>query len=165
MNDTLGIKQRAPLFISLATNVFLVAFVLGRLSGPGVLPPPHAWFDDHGMLPPPEMHHHDHGPPPFLGPDSLFSPDEMKADEQRMRQDFNKMSALRQDFAARLKTGPVAKEDVLKHFTDLDQIMDGVRKEAQQKAAEKISAMSPEERQKFVHMLMERGDPPSQPDR
>lgn len=163
-------KTQGFLFLSVAVNIFLVAFVLGRFSAP--MPPPHGPMGfgiPGGMMPPPmEMRHGDRGPPPFMGPGQLFSPDEMKKEDELMHQSFEKANALRRDFAARLDKGAVTKDEVLQHFAGVDQVMDGVRKEAQEKAAEKISAMSQDDRLKFARSLLNDGPPqggPPQDDR
>ncbi|MDR3448949.1 MAG: hypothetical protein P4M15_04235 [Alphaproteobacteria bacterium] len=157
-----GKKGGAALFVSVAANIFLVAFTLGRFSTPGFMPPP--GFGGHAMMFLPGMHA---GPPPFgesgdfmpppsplFGPGDLFTPDEVRADELRMREDFAKIEGLRKDFATQLETGPISKDDVLKHFSDIDQVMNTVKKEAQTRAADKISAMSPEDRQKFAQSML-----------
>lgn len=165
MNDSTSQHNRwIALFVSLAVNIFLIAFMLGRFSSPGLMPPPP--FDLGGMpMPPPIMAGGPHSSmpmdkgghrmphPPFFGPGDLFTPDEMQANGEPLRENFEKLNALREAFAKKLTDGAVSKEDVLKHFADMDQIFDQVRKQTQQKAAEKISNMSPEERQRFAKTL------------
>jgi len=41
----------------------------------------------------------------------------------------------------------------LKNFAQIDQLMMDVKKQAQEKAAEKISSMSPEQRKRFADKL------------
>ncbi|MDR3424570.1 MAG: hypothetical protein P4M13_05765 [Alphaproteobacteria bacterium] len=153
-------KYRAALLASVAANIFLVAFTLGRFSAPDMPPPMGA----HGMFPP-GIQRGEPMPPPFFGPGDLFGPGEIREDETRMRENFEKMNALRQNFAKKLQSGPVSKEDVLKHFADVGQVMEGVKKEAQEKAAEKISAMSAEDRDRLAQTLLSRegGPPPRDP--
>jgi len=102
----------------------------------------------HGDMPPPP-------PPSFFSPADLFTPEEMKQDFTSMQDNFQKMKTLRRDFARQLQQGQMSREDVLKHFAALDQLMDSVKNQAQQKAAEKISAMSPEDRRRFADKLLE----------
>lgn len=175
-------KTQVALAGSLAANIFLVAFVLGRSSAPGMMPPPPFGGPPpggpgmHGEMPPPPPGGgmfgegpppggpggpggpppHPHMGPPLFAPHELFTPEEMKADFSRMQENFEKMKAARTDFATKLKAGPLTKDDVLKHFADVDQLMEGVRKATQDKAAEKISKMSDEDRQKFADKLLEK---------
>jgi hypothetical protein len=152
-------KTRLALFASLTANIFLVAFFLGRFSAPS-FPPPPPEFGDHGMM----LHGGPggprHGPPQLMGLGTLLTPEELRAEDERMRDNFDKVSTLRKDFAARLDAAPVTKEDALKHFSDVDQVMDEVKKEAQAKAAEKISAFSPDDRRQFAKSLLEDDHPP-----
>jgi hypothetical protein len=140
---------RIAFFVSIAANIFLVAFALGRL-GPSVMPPhpEQQGIFQAGMMPDP--------PPPAFGLGDLFEPNEIRIDEMRMRKNFEDMDALRKAFAAQLQAGPVGKEDALKHFAAIDQIMDGVKKEAQERATDKISSMTKDERQRFARILLSR---------
>ncbi|MDE1900487.1 MAG: hypothetical protein KGI37_02440 [Alphaproteobacteria bacterium] len=154
-------KTRTALFVSVAANIFLVAFTLGRFSD-HPYGPPHG-FDGFGP-PPPGMYGdnaHRHGMhPPFFGPELLFSADEMRAQQHDMRADFAKIAALRAGFAAKLAAGPVSKDDVLQNFAAIDQVMDAVKKETQEKAAEKISTMSDADRMSFARRLADAPDMP-----
>ena len=180
-------KGRVALLASVAVNIFLVAFVLGRVGVRDLPPPPFGGpqqvaEDGQPMMPqgdrPMMQRRHDGSgmmrgdgqglhrgmmrgvPPMAFGPGDLFAPDEMAEDETRMQEHFSKMDALRKDFAAQLQAGPVSKEAVLKHFADIDGIMDTVRKQAQERAANKIASMSEEDRKRFVETLMNREDRP-----
>ena len=169
MSDTqLGNKGRIVLLGSVAFNIFLIAFLLGRLSMPGLLPPPPPFVHMPapmmcGEMPPPfagmpqgrmrgDM---PAPPPPFFSPADLFTAEEMKQDFAIMQQHFKKMKTLRQDFAKQLEHGQVSKEEVLKHFTEVDQLMADVKKKMQEKAATKISTMSLEDRKRFAERLLE----------
>lgn len=157
---------------SVAANIFLVAFVLGRLTGPGFhhdhgphdFPPPPPGFehgvdsDGHGFGPPGGFEHHadgEHSHSPFMGPKELFTADELKANQEHLQKDFDQIGKLRHDFAVKLDARPVSKDDVLKHFAEIDQVMDAVRKESQQKASDKISTLSESDRHKFAKALLE----------
>jgi hypothetical protein len=153
-------QKHLALLASIAVNIFLVAFVLGRFSGPSLPPPPPPGFGDPGMMPHAQGDMHRHGPPQLMGLGTLLSPGELRDEDERMREDFDKVSSLRKDFAARLDEAPVTKEDALKHFADVDQVMDEVKKEAREKAAEKISAFSAEDRHQFAKSLLEQDGPP-----
>ena len=76
---------------------------------------------------------------------------------ESMQQSFEKIKALRADFAQKLKANTVSKEDVLQHFGATDALMDDVRRQTQEKAAAKISTMSPEDRQRFADRLLQEG--------
>jgi hypothetical protein len=159
-------KGRIAFFISLAVNIFLIAFTLGRISVPGFMPPHLGMEGRHfgpppglyGEMPPHFMHEGPHGGPPprppFFGPADLFSPEEMQTDALRMQESFNKIDGLRRDFANQLNANPLTKEDVLKHFSSIDQIENDVKKKMQEKAAAKISSMSPDERHRFANALL-----------
>jgi hypothetical protein len=99
-------------------------------------------------------------PPPMFGPRDVFNTQEMQQAQQEMQQNFQKADGLRTDFAKKLAAGPVSKEEVLKHFNDVDSIMDSVKLKVQQKTAEKISSMSDEERKSFAERLSQHGGPP-----
>ena len=164
-------KFSVVLACSIVVNIFLVAFMAGRMTSPNAILATH--FPPHGedamMMPPPPMddmrgerHFHppmDHDghmpPPPFFGPSSLFSQEEMREGFVLMQQNFKKITDLRSDFAHKLKSETISKEEVLKHFNEIDQLMGEVRKQTQVKAAEKISAMPKEERQRFADRLLQ----------
>ena len=154
MDDTsICVKKPVVLLTSLALNIFLVAFLLGRCSTHPMMPPPFmgghspGGFGMHGDMPP---------PPLFFGPEALFSPQEMQKNFSVMQNSFEKGQKLRKEFAAQLKKGPVTKEQVLKHFSELDQTMNDVKGQMQEKAADKISSMSQEEREEFADHLLKR---------
>lgn len=165
-NDKERNIARIALFVSFAINIFLVAFTLGRFSLMGFAPPPFG-MDGHDMMQPPmfeemppppipDMESHDgrRPHPHFFGPADLFGSEEIKKHSEQMRENFEKIHDLRNDFAKRLSAGSVTKEEVMKHFADIDQLMDMIKKQTQEKAADKISAMTPEERQEFADSLL-----------
>jgi len=147
---------------SVALNIFLVAFVFGRLSAMPPMPP---FMDEPGRggmkmfghdAPPP--------PPPFFKPEMIFSPEEMDKNFAVMDENFKKVEALRKSFAARLQESPVSADEAKQHFVEVDAIMESVRKEMTEKAAEKISKMTDEERKSFAAHIcdtpkMERMEP------
>lgn len=153
MSNPLSSKTRIAFIGSLALNVFLLAFVLGRLSMAPPPPPHHelGFHGPHGDMPP---------PPPFFSPSGLFTPDEMKADAAANKATFDKMRDLRKSFGQQLQKGNVTKEQVLNHFAEIDKIMDDMRHSTQQRVADKITSMSVEERANFGEKLMQ--DPPEQ---
>lgn len=168
----LNTKGRVILLASVALNIFLVAFVAGRLNVNNPPPPPPAaeQADEAGdRADRPLRRGFRNDPddrakagrkgmmPPMFGPRDLFEPDELRADETRMRENFEKMDALRKAFAAQLQAGPISKDDVLKHFASIDDVMGTVKKEAQDRAATRISSMSDEDRGKLAQTLLERG--------
>jgi uncharacterized membrane protein len=157
MGNLTSFTQKPTLLLaSLALNIFMVAFFLG-----GTIPPV-------GMMPPPFMHdehfipRHGFGaeshmpPPPFFGPEALFSPEEMQQNFSAMQESFKNGRQLREEFATLLKKEKVTKADVLKHFAAMDQAMDKVKKQMQGKVAEKISSMSQKERQEFAANLLQK---------
>ena len=179
MSDGKG--KNALLLGSVAANIFLVAFTIGRWSAPGMMPPPPMMFAGHEQAmhgapgePPPWMNHGERGdlgpegrggpgmppPPPMFGPDDVFSPQEMQQNMQEMQQSFEKVQGLRKNFAAKVEKGPVTKEEVLQHFADIDAVMGSVKGKVQEKTAEKISTMSDDDRKKFAARLKEHCDRP-----
>ncbi len=150
-NGSYSKKARLLLLVSVALNIFLLAFTLGRISVPGLMPPPPFMNGGrHGMHKP--MMHNEM-PPPFLGPSDLFSPEEMGEDFAQVRKNFAKINELRQAFADRLQKGEIRKDEVLAHFAEVDRLMTEVRTQTQEKAAARISAMTPEDRERFAVRL------------
>jgi uncharacterized membrane protein len=210
MSDT-GKRQTAILLGSVAVNIFLVAFVFGRLSSPGTMPPPPFGGDMQRQMmmarqqpdmeggPPPMMMQGGPGggpmgmhgrpggpgmmaygpgggqggagatfnmrvpPPPVFGPQDVFNPQEMQESMQEMQQNFQKAETLRADFAKKLSEGAVTKDDVLRHFAEVDAVMNGVKNKVQEKTAEKIAAMPEQERKAFAERLTQHGGPGMQP--
>jgi uncharacterized membrane protein len=138
-------KERLALLGSVVINIFLVAFVLGRISvfdvPPPPPPPPGGGPAMHGDMPP---------PPPMVGPAELLSPREMRADMDAMQGKFENVRELRKAFADKLKAGPVTKEEVLDHFKQVDQLMSEIRDQTQEKMATKISTLTPDQRERFA---------------
>jgi hypothetical protein len=211
MSDA-GKGKTALLLASVAANIFLVAFVLGRLSSPGIVPVP-TFMDaqrqqqmqqqmmtaqqagmqqggpgNPGAPPggfggpggpggfgrpegsggpggefggPPQRQAGNMPPPPqLLGPGDLFGPQDMQQNMQQMQKNFDKAQSMQRDFAQRLEQGPISKEEVLKHFAEVDAVMNGVKNQVQEKAAQKISTMPDEERKQFAARLKERRGQP-----
>ncbi|MDI1228832.1 MAG: hypothetical protein PSY14_14220 [bacterium] len=141
------------LLASVALNVFLAAFVLGRMS---VLPQGDSMPSPAGMQtalrngPP---------PPPMFGPQELFGED-MKDNFKEVQAHFEKVQTLRQEFAQDLMKGKVTEEQAAQHLAAIDAEMDGVKKSVQGKAAKKIADMPDEKRIAFAKRLMEKAPPP-----
>ncbi len=138
------------LLASVALNVFLTAFVLGRLS---VLPsatPATVATPGFRNGPP---------PPPMFGPQELFG-DDMKENFKDVQAHFEKVQTLRQEFAKDLMQGKVTEEQAAQHLNAIDAEMDGVKKSVQGKAAKKIANMPDDKRLEFAKRLMEKAPPP-----
>jgi hypothetical protein len=144
------IKKPAVLLASVALNIFLVAFTLGRCSDHMMHPPfteghgPRGFGGPHGNMP----------PPPFFGPDALFTHEEMEQNFAAMKENFERGDKLRADFAGQLKKGPVTKDAVLKHFSNINTLMEADKIRMQDKAAEKISIMTDQQRAEFAEQLL-----------
>lgn len=139
------------LLASVALNVFLAAFVLGRMS---VLPtsmPASMMKADFRNGPP---------PPPMFGPQELFGAEEMKDHFKEIEGRFEKVQALRKEFAQTLMLGKVTEEQAAQHLAAIDAEMDGVKKSVQGKAAKKIAALPDDKRIEFAKRLMEKAPPP-----
>lgn len=167
MNDTQPspARRRCLLIGSVALNIFLIAFVLGRFSAPGMMMPPFA-----GMMPPgmPPMMGGPHGmpgrgvpfpPPPFIGLNDIFNEDEMREVFTKIGETFAQLQVIRSDFAKQVEAGPVSKEEALANFSRIDEAMMNVKESFQQKAAEKISQMTPEQRKRFAEKLASKEPP------
>ena len=146
------------LIISLAVNIFLVAFIIGRASIPTPVSNPNFMFDNHNRMPPP--HNMQQGemppppPPPFLFSSAdLFNPQEMKEDFFSVQAGFDKIYILRKDFIEQLKKDKITKEEILKHFSEVDKVMSDVRNKTQEKAAEKIVNMTKPQRDEFIEKI------------
>lgn len=139
------------LLASVALNVFLVAFVLGRMS---VLPP---------SMPAPMMKadfSNGPPPPPMFGPQELFGADEMKDHFKEIEGRFEKVQALRKEFAQTLMQGKVTEEQAAQHLAAIDAEMEGVKNSVQAKAAKKIAGLPDDKRIEFAKRLMEKAPPP-----
>lgn len=147
MNKESCKKSHLAFIGSVALNIFLLAFVLGRMSMAPPPPPPPP-FGEHG---PRGMH----GGGPFFSPSGLFTPEEMKAEMAKGKENFDKMRDLRKAFAAKLKQGPVTRDEVAAHFAEMDKMMDTMRKSTQKRVADKITSMSDEDRTRFADKLLE----------
>lgn len=142
------------LFVSVAVNIFLAAFVLGRVSATGPLAAMNAGGPGNPAFNGPP-------PPPMFGAEDLLGPGMQEMAE--VQKNFAEMQTLRHAFAERLKQGPVTKEEALAHLTAVDQGMEAVKTKLQEKAAGKIAAMGDAERAKFADRLMEKGPPQGGP--
>lgn len=140
----------SPLFLaSAALNIFLVAFIFGRLTGQPELPPPPFMSGPGAMA--------DHGPPPpFLGPDDLFTQKERDENFAALKPEFDKARDLRESFAAALKKGPVSRKDVIAHFTQMDDLMDHVKSIMKEKIADKIAKLDEKGRVDFAEHMLKR---------
>ncbi|MBL8712606.1 MAG: hypothetical protein JNM12_06880 [Alphaproteobacteria bacterium] len=140
------------LLASVALNVFLAAFVLGRMSVlPPSMPAPAFTKGDQRNGPP---------PPPMFGPQELFGADEMKEHFKEIEGRFEKVQALRKEFAQTLMQGKVTEEQAAQHLAAIDAEMDGVKKSVQGKAAKKIADLPDDKRLEFAKRLMEKAPPP-----
>lgn len=175
-------KLHYALLASVAVNIFMGAFVLGKLSAPVPMPPPPPLPFEMGENMPPSSEgipsgardgerrhptkkwrddfrppHGEYMPPPLFAPADLFSPEEMQEGFAKMRNTFKQVRALRKDFAEKLKQGEVTTQQVRDHFVQVEQMMNAAKQEMQEKAAEKISAMTPQQRQEFAEKMLKKG--------
>jgi len=146
------VSLRVLAFASLALNLFLLAFILGRFTAPGMMMPPLP-FGGHRPPMPPFLMGSAPPPPPFMMLQELFTPEEMEREFARVQSSFAKTNRLREEFAGQLMQGPVTTKDVLAHFEKIEQEVIGVLRYAQSKVAEKLSAMPEAERKAFAQKL------------
>jgi hypothetical protein len=164
------VTRSFALLLSLAVNIFLAAFLLGRASTGlggldlGHLSPFHtaavdAGFCHHGGLPgemPPPPDGGLSGPPhhpPFIHSNAVFSEEEMAADEPFIKQEFAKIRELRTTFIQQLATGEVSEHDIDQHFIAVEKVMDELKDHVRKRVAKKIGAMTPEERKQLSERL------------
>lgn len=141
---------------SLALNIFLVAFLLGRVTNPGMMPPPPDFFGADGGKGGMMREARPFPPPPFFGPDSVFSKKEMDEHFDTMRQKFEQTEGIRNEFAERLKKEKMSKEDIRAHFTEMEKEMSAMKREMMEKVVDKIDQMDDEERKAFATRLLEK---------
>lgn len=140
---------------SLALNIFLIAFVLGRGSAmlPGFPSPVGGMLPlmQDGMMPP-------HGMgmprPPFIMPEMILSHEEMKAELPFATSRFKKIHELRKQFAADIKKGNLTQEQIIAHFEQIDAVMEELKNRMKEKVTVKLASMSPEERILFARELL-----------
>ena len=129
-------KNDKILFASIAANIFFIAFILGGLAKPTNLP-----FGP---------------PPPFLDVFEIVGHKELMEGFSDMQSRFGEIEKARQDLSKKLYQGPVSKEEVINSFGKIEKVMFEVKDRIQDKAAEKISKLSPEERKKLADKLSEK---------
>lgn len=83
----------------------------------------------------------------------MFTDEELKAEFSQAQTTFDKIQTLRTAFATKLKASKISKEEVLQHFAETDKLMEELRKTSQEKAAQKISTLTDEQRVKFAEQL------------
>lgn len=173
MSDNLQPKPRLHgwMLASLAVNIMLISFVVGRITVTPPKPPlpatamvsyasgeqcEHGWEEEDEMAPPPYHGAHDDmpPPPPFFGPHDIFSREEMEHERENMHAHFEQMDAMRTAFAHVMEQRAVTKQEVLDHFAEVDKIMDGLRISTQDKVADKIAKMNDTERKEFAQKLL-----------
>lgn len=174
-------KVRTFLGVSVIANIFLVAFIAGRVSMIAMMPPPPPPPPPapHQMMPHTESQHfgpqhfgpqaggHPQDgafadmppppPPPMFGPAELFTPEELRNDLESMKSKFDEVRQMRKDFAHKLEQGPVTKEEVLAHFEQVETLMNSIRSQTQHKLADKMSQLSDEERKRFAKRFARHG--------
>ena len=153
MND----KQKSyGMLASLALNIFLVAFVLGRQSAMLPFPPPMGGMPPfmHGGMPPgaPGMAMRPH--PPFIMPEMILSKEEMDKEQPFAMSRFEKIHDLRKQFALDLEKGDVSQAQIAQHFEQIDAVMEELKNHIKEKIMAKIATMTPEERKDFIQELM-----------
>lgn len=103
---------------------------------------------------PPQPNNRMPNPPPFFGPGDLFNEKEMKEDFAETQKNFERIQEIRKEFSEKLRKDNITKEEVLKHFTEIDKLMNVSRNQMQEKAANKIISMTPEERKRFADKIL-----------
>lgn len=142
-----------PLLLSVAINIFLVAFFLGRMSpgaffpggpkpemGPGMGP-------EMGKGPAGPMREGRNAPPPFFADmEILLGPEGAASAREDLRETFDEMSDARRDFLKLIQKPDLTKEEVLSHFADMDKIHESLRVRLQNQLADRLVSLSTEER-------------------
>lgn len=157
------LPSRTALLVSLGINIFLVAFILGRLTGP-VMPMPPMPFGGADMpsvtaaAPPAGDEEPCHSKKAFYGKkdgvlSGLFSEAEMNTHSEAARTKFDQIKKAKQDFAARLTEGPVSEEEAMAFFTAMGGHFERMKAEMHVKAAAKVAAMDDSQRAAFAARL------------
>ena len=150
-----GKRKSWLILASLALNIFLIAFVLGRSSAMLPFSPPMGGLPPfmlggamppHGMSMPPR--------PPFIMPEMVLSKDEMDKEQPFAMARFEKVRQLRRQFATDIEKNNLSQEQIVAHFEQIDSVMEELKNHMKEKIAAKIAAMSPEERKSFIQELM-----------
>lgn len=174
-------KSQLALCVSLAINLFLLAFMAGRMTaapfmpmppmpmavpmmiGPGPMPPFGAQGPG-GLGPSPMDHAGDMMPrPPIALLGKLFSPEELRQEFADVQQTFATMNKMRAEFARQLAAGPVTKDAVLQHFAATETLMTQSLRKLQTKVAERVSTLPDTERRDFAAKLLQESEPPELP--
>lgn len=142
-----------PLLLSIAVNIFLVAFFLGRMSpvaffpggpkpdmGPGMGP-------DMGKGPAGPMHEGRNAPPPlFADMEILLGPEGAARAREDLRETFDDMSDARRDFLKLIEKPDLTREEVIAHFAGMDKIHESLRVRLQNQLADRLVSLPLEER-------------------
>jgi uncharacterized membrane protein len=143
-------KKNWLLIGSVALNIFLVAFVLGRVSmlPPGFPPPggPMPPFMQAGGGMPPR--------PPFIMPEMVLSHEEMEKELPFAKERFDKIYALRKQFVADMEKGNLSHAEIVQHFDAIDAVMEELKNHMKETISDKLAKMTPEERKRFIKELM-----------
>lgn len=146
MNDK---KKNWLLIGSIALNIFLVAFVLGRVS---MMPP---GFPPMGGPMPPFMHAGGGMPrPPFIMPEMVLSHEEMQKELPFAMERFEKIAKLRKQFVQDMEKGNLSHEEIVHHFDEIEAVMEELKNHMKETISAKLAKMTPEERKRFVKELM-----------
>ncbi len=152
-------KQKSyAMLASLALNIFLVAFMLGRGSAmlPGFSPPMGGMppMVAGSMMPPGMPGGNPMARPPFIMPGMVLSKEEMDAELGFAMARFQKMHALREQFAADVEKDDLTPAQIKQHFEQIEAVMEELKNHMKEKITAKLTRMSPEERRRFVKEMM-----------
>jgi uncharacterized membrane protein len=128
--------KRSFFFLSLALNIFLLAFLAGR--------PGHHSMPPEGMLKP---------PPPFLRPESVFSAEELAELDQFAQPRFAAMQQLRETFAAQLESDTLPPDALPAYFAATDSIMNELRDHMQEAMSAKLATLPAQARADMAQQL------------
>jgi len=140
-------------FLSIAFNIFLIAFILGRghffQSGMHNQPA----HDSAAVTPQGPRGYGMLGHPSALMSQALFSRIEIEADRPYIEEHFERMHKIRKELAAQLRSGKATPESIKQHFAKIDAIMKEVKDHMREKAQSRINTMSPEEKSRLADIL------------
>jgi len=145
-------KNRLIYFGSIALNIFLVAFVIGQCHWfhSGLPPIPHEQVQTdkpgqrgYGMF----------GHTSAMMSQVLFSQVEIEANRKFIDDGMARARKVRVDLAEQLKSGRANPGSIKQHLDAVDAIMKEIKDRVRQKAIDKITAMSPEEKNRLADIL------------
>ncbi len=150
-------KNRLIYFGSIGLNIFLIAFIIGRCHwfhpGQGAITIPAIPQEQMQADKPGGRGYGMFGHTSATMSQVLFSQVEIEANRQFIDEGMARARQVRIDLAKQLRAGHTTPESIKEHLAAVDAIMKEIKDRVRQKAIEKITAMSPEEKNRLADIL------------